>query len=123
MTEHTGGLKRFKHHIRPCRPHKLKIAVDDIDATASQIDHILALEPEIIKLDMHIFKIEAKGQTKANIVLFFANLTQRQDIIMCNKDAETVDECHFYMMLNYDLGGCHFSPFFLSGRQISGAQV
>lgn len=111
ITELAGELEKLKRIAKEYQSHGIKIAVDDFGAGASQMDRILALEPEVIKLDMHILKAAAKGNAEASIALSFANLAQRSDSVMVCEGVETEEEFHFSIECGADcIQGWLFEP-------------
>jgi EAL domain-containing protein (putative c-di-GMP-specific phosphodiesterase class I) len=111
ITELAGELEKLKRIAKEYQSHGIKIAVDDFGAGASQMDRILALEPEVIKLDMHILKAAAKGNAEASIALSFANLAQRSDSVMVCEGVENEEEFHFSIECGADcIQGWLFEP-------------
>jgi EAL domain-containing protein (putative c-di-GMP-specific phosphodiesterase class I) len=73
----------------------IRIAIDDFGAGASQIDRIVALKPDIIKLDMRLFKQAARGGLSADVTLAAAAIAERVGCEIVCEGVETVEELHF----------------------------
>ena len=68
LTEINGDISRLKSVVNRYRQAGLKIAIDDFGAGFSQLDRVIALEPDIIKLDMQLFKQAVKGGIAEQVV-------------------------------------------------------
>ncbi|ROS05549.1 EAL domain-containing protein (putative c-di-GMP-specific phosphodiesterase class I) [Sinobacterium caligoides] len=95
ITELAGDITKLKRLVKEYQSHGVKVAVDDFGAGASQLDRVLALEPEVIKLDMHLLKAAVKGGVEANIALCLTTLAQRADSLIICEGVETEEEFHF----------------------------
>ena len=61
ITETHGELSRLQRLVEQYHAVGLRVAIDDFGAGNSQLDRIIALAPDMIKLDMRLFKMAAKG--------------------------------------------------------------
>ena len=61
ITELQGDLQELKEAVRRYREAGIRIAIDDFGAGYSMLDRVLALEPDILKLDIQLFRQAASG--------------------------------------------------------------
>src|SRR5690606_36646549 len=57
ITETHGELRQLQRLVKQYHQAGLRVAIDDLGAGNSQLDRIIALAPDIIKLDMRLFKM------------------------------------------------------------------
>ncbi|UPW17609.1 EAL domain-containing protein [Agarivorans sp. TSD2052] len=95
ITEASGNIDNLQRVVKAYHQAGLKVAIDDFGAGASQLDRIIALEPDIIKLDMRLFKNATKGGLPADVVLSVAELVQRVGCELICEGVETEQEFHF----------------------------
>lgn len=104
ITESTGDLHKLRKAVNCYHEAGMRVALDDFGVGASQIDRIEALEPDIVKLDMRLFKDAAKGNSiSADIALAVTDIATR---VGCNVVCEGVEtEREFYFGL--ECGSSH----------------
>ncbi|WP_411992046.1 EAL domain-containing protein [Agarivorans sp. DSG3-1] len=95
ITEASGNVDNLKRVVKAYHQAGLKVAIDDFGAGASQLDRIIALEPDIIKLDMRLFKNATRGGLPADVVLSVSDLAQRAGCELICEGVETEQEFHF----------------------------
>lgn len=95
ITERDGDLDALRDLVQCYQEAGLKVAVDDFGVGASQVDRIIALRPDIIKLDMHLFKSASIGLPEADVLLSVASLAQRAGCEIICEGVETEKELHF----------------------------
>lgn len=61
ITEQGGNVQRLAEVVGRYRQAGARIAIDDFGAGYSQLDRVLALQPDILKLDMRLFQAAARG--------------------------------------------------------------
>ena len=61
ITELGGDILRLAEVVERYREAGARIAIDDFGAGYSQLDRVLALQPDILKLDMRLFQEAARG--------------------------------------------------------------
>lgn len=111
ITEHGGSLDNLKRLTQAYQNAGLKVAVDDFGAGASQIDRVVELEPDFIKLDMGLFKAAVKGGYAADVVLSIVSLAQRAGCKIICEGVETEDEFFFAIECGADfIQGWLFDP-------------
>jgi EAL domain-containing protein (putative c-di-GMP-specific phosphodiesterase class I) len=57
ITELGGDIQRLAQVVTRYRQAGARIAIDDFGAGYSQLDRVLALQPDILKLDMRLFRL------------------------------------------------------------------
>lgn len=77
ITESKVELKKLINAVKEYRKHGIKVAVDDFGTGYSQLERVVAMRPDIIKLDMKLFKKAAKGGVERDLVHLITSLSQR----------------------------------------------
>lgn len=95
ITETKGDLNSLKEMVKLYHQAGLMVAVDDFGAGASQMDRIEALEPDIVKLDMRLFKQASRGGKSADIALSVSSIANRVGCHIVCEGVETEEEFHF----------------------------
>lgn len=95
ITEASGNIDNLQRVVKDYHRAGLRVAIDDFGVGASQVDRIIALEPDIIKLDMRLFKDAAKGGLPADVVLSISELVQRAGCELICEGVESEQEFHF----------------------------
>lgn len=95
ITEHQGQLDQIQRVVAEYRAAGLRVAIDDFGAGASQIDRIIALKPNLIKLDMQLFKLASKGGVSADVTLAATAIAERMGCDIVCEGVETEEELHF----------------------------
>lgn len=113
ITETQGDIDRLIKIVKIYRNNGLKVAIDDFGAGFSQLDRIMAIRPDIIKIDMCLFKQAAKGGIASDVVHLLARLSKRTGCRIVCEGVET--DAEFMFGLNC---GAHF----LQGHLFSQAQ-
>jgi hypothetical protein len=73
----------------------LRVAIDDFGAGNSQLDRIIALAPDMIKLDMRLFKMATKGGLSADVLLGMMAVAERAGCEIVCEGVETMEEFFF----------------------------
>ncbi len=95
ITESKGDLDKLVEIAAVYRRHGLKIAIDDFGAGFSQLERVVAIQPDIIKLDMQLFQNAARGGIASDIVHLISRLAKRTGCRIVCEGVETVDDFHF----------------------------
>lgn len=95
ITETKGDMDSLREIVDIYHEAGLMVAVDDFGAGASQMDRIEALEPDIVKLDMRLFKQAARGGKSADVALSISSIANRVGCHIVCEGVETVEEFHF----------------------------
>lgn len=111
ITESQGNLDKLVQIARIYRRHGLKIAIDDFGAGFSQLERVMAIQPDIIKLDMQLFQNAAKGGIASDIVHLISRLAKRTGCRIVCEGVETDEDFHFGLNCGAQyMQGYLFSP-------------
>jgi len=111
ITESKGDLDKLVEIAAVYRRHGLKIAIDDFGAGFSQLERVMAIQPDIIKLDMQLFQSAAKGGIASDIVHLISRLAKRTGCRIVCEGVETDDDFHFGLNCGAQyMQGYLFSP-------------
>ncbi len=113
ITELCGANQRLVEAVAQYRAVGGRIAVDDFGAGHSQLDRVLALRPDILKLDMRLFKDAAKGGPSYEVVRALAQMAEKTGCWIIAEGVETEDELHFAL----ECGARYVQGFIFSGGQ------
>jgi len=114
ITETEGDIDRLVKLVSVYRKNGLKVAIDDFGAGFSQLERVMAIRPDIIKIDMRLFKQAAKGGIASDVVHLLARLSKRSGCRIVCEGVETADEFVF---------GLNCGAQFLQGFLFSEAQA
>ncbi|KFE51352.1 EAL domain-containing protein [Pseudomonas syringae] len=95
ITELGGNSERLAEVVERYRDAGARIAIDDFGAGYSQLDRVLALQPDILKLDMRLFQAAAKGGPSSDIVRALAQMAEKTGCWIIAEGVETEAELHF----------------------------
>jgi len=95
ITELGGNSERLAEVVERYRNAGARIAIDDFGAGYSQLDRVLALQPDILKLDMRLFQAAAKGGPSSDIVRALAQMAEKTGCWIIAEGVETEAELHF----------------------------
>ncbi len=95
ITEASGNLDRLQQVVKQYHAAGLRVAIDDFGAGYSQLDRVIALDPDMIKLDMRLFKLAAKGGISADVLLGMTAIAERSGCEVVCEGVETEDEFYF----------------------------
>lgn len=95
LTETGCHIDKLRRLVREYQKAGVKVAIDDFGAGASQVDRVIALQPDMIKLDMAIFKQAARGSSAADVLLAAGNMVKRAGCQIVVEGVETEQEFHF----------------------------
>lgn len=95
ITETAGDAARLRRIVDRYHAFGLRVAIDDFGAGNSQIDRIVALEPDLIKLDMQLFKAASLGGLSADVLLGMMSMAERAGCEIVCEGVETIDEFMF----------------------------
>jgi EAL domain-containing protein (putative c-di-GMP-specific phosphodiesterase class I) len=95
ITESKGDLDKLVEIASVYRRHGLKIAIDDFGAGFSQLERVMAIQPDIIKLDMQLFQNAAKGGISSDVVHLISRLAKRTGCRIVFEGVETEADFHF----------------------------
>lgn len=95
ITEAHADISKLKEIVRRYRKHGLRVALDDFGSGASQLERVLAIQPDIIKIDMQLFKKACKGGIASDIVHMLTRLGKRTGCQIICEGVETDAEFLF----------------------------
>lgn len=95
ITETAGELSRMQRLVRQYHARGMRVAIDDFGAGNSQLDRIIALAPDMIKLDMRLFKMAAQGGLSADVLLGMMAIAERAGCEVVCEGVETIEEFIF----------------------------
>ncbi|MDP3878258.1 MAG: EAL domain-containing protein [Methylobacter sp.] len=111
ITESKGDLDKLVEIVKLYRQHGLKIAIDDFGAGFSQLERVMAIQPDIIKLDMQLFQNATRGGIASDIVHLLSRLAKRTGCRIVCEGVETDDDFHFGLSCGAQyMQGYLFSP-------------
>ncbi|GAB4269122.1 MAG: EAL-associated domain-containing protein [Methylomicrobium sp.] len=96
ITEAKGDLYKLTEIVKVYRKSGLRVAIDDFGAGFSQLERVMAIKPDFIKLDMRLFKMAAKGGGIASdVVHLLTRLGKLNGCRIVCEGVETDDEFFF----------------------------
>lgn len=95
ITELGGASSRLPGVVERYREAGARIAIDDFGAGYSQLDRVLALQPDILKLDMRLFQQAARGEPSSEIVKALAQMAEKTGCWIIAEGVETEAELDF----------------------------
>ncbi|MBD2858182.1 EAL domain-containing protein [Spongiibacter sp. KMU-158] len=110
FVESAGENANMQYLIQRYREVGMRIAIDDFGSGQSHIDRLLALEPDIIKLDMDLFQRAARGGLPAKVVLGISDIARRSGSTLLCEGVETEEALQFAL----DCGARYLQGFFFS---------
>ncbi len=111
ITESKGDLDKLVEIAGVYRRNGLKIAIDDFGAGFSQLERVMAIQPNIIKLDMRLFQNASRGGIAGDVVHLLSRLAIRTGCRIVCEGVETVEDFHFGLSCGAQfMQGYLFSP-------------
>lgn len=95
ITELGGASHRLPDVVARYREAGARIAVDDFGAGYSQLDRVLTLQPDVLKLDMRLFQEAARGGTSGEVVRALAQMAEKTGCWIIAEGVETNDQLDF----------------------------
>ncbi|SDK10499.1 EAL domain, c-di-GMP-specific phosphodiesterase class I (or its enzymatically inactive variant) [Pseudomonas indica] len=95
ITELGGASHRLPEVVARYREAGARIAIDDFGAGYSQLDRVLALQPDILKLDMRLFQAAARGGPSGEVVKALAMMAEKTGCWIIAEGVETEAELDF----------------------------
>ncbi|GGX67381.1 signal transduction protein [Saccharospirillum salsuginis] len=98
VTETGADLTVLKQVIRAYRDRGIGIAIDDFGAGEAHLDRVIDLEPDLVKLDMKLFKRAYRGEGLAReVVEALSRLAERTGFQLVIEGVETESELAYAM--------------------------
>ncbi|AWA40652.1 EAL domain-containing protein [Pseudomonas sp. 22105] len=95
ITELGGNSQRLSEVVTRYRDAGARIAIDDFGAGYSQLDRVLALQPDILKLDMRLFQAAALGGPSSDVVKALAQMAEKTGCWIIAEGVETDAQLNF----------------------------
>ncbi|MEX3777174.1 EAL domain-containing protein [Pseudomonas sp. MYb118] len=95
ITELSGDIQRLAEVVARYRQAGARIAIDDFGAGYSQLDRVLALQPDILKLDMRLFQAAALGGPSSDVVKALAQMAEKTGCWIIAEGVETEAQLNF----------------------------
>lgn len=95
ITELGGGSKRLPDIVSRYRVAGARVAIDDFGAGYSQLDRVLTLQPDILKLDMRLFQEAARGGHSSEVVKALGMMAEKTGCWIIAEGVETAAELEF----------------------------
>ncbi|PWB33186.1 diguanylate phosphodiesterase [Pseudomonas sp. SDI] len=95
ITETGGDPVRLSEVGSRYRQAGARIAIDDFGAGYSQLDRVLALQPDILKLDMRLFQAAARGGPSSEVVKALAQMAEKTGCWIIAEGVESAVELNF----------------------------
>jgi len=95
ITELGGNSQRLSEVVARYRDAGARIAIDDFGAGYSQLDRVLALQPDILKLDMRLFQAAALGGPSSDVVKALAQMAEKTGCRIIAEGVETEAQLNF----------------------------
>ncbi|RMQ43206.1 EAL domain-containing protein [Pseudomonas cichorii] len=95
ITELGGDSQRLVDVVARYREAGARIAIDDFGAGYSQLDRVLDLQPDILKLDMRLFQAAARGGPSSDVVKALALMAEKTGCWIIAEGVETEAELNF----------------------------
>ena len=119
ITEAHADINKLREIVKHYRKQGLRVALDDFGSGSSQLERVLAIHPDIIKIDMQLFKKASKGGLASDIVQMLTRLGKRTG---CQIICEGVEnESEFLFGLNCDAQFCSGKNWIVPWRVRAGA--
>lgn len=95
ITEGKGDIKAIKLFVERYREQGMRIAIDDFGAGYSELNRVIAIEPDLIKLDMRFFKSAVGGGLANEAVRAITYMAERTGCEVLCEGVETEQEFYF----------------------------
>lgn len=111
ITETRGDLSNILKAVDMYRQQGLKVAIDDFGAGFSQLERVMAIQPDIIKLDMQLFQSAVRGGVASDVVHLLSRLAKRTGCRIVCEGVETNEDFLFGLSCGAQyMQGYLFSP-------------
>ena len=92
LTEYNGDKHLIEHFVRAYRNMGVKIAIDDFGSGFSQIDRLIEIEPDIIKLDMNIFRRSLVSSYTKDLIDVISSFAKKRGTELIFEGIETTEQ-------------------------------
>lgn len=98
LTEYEGNKELIQHFVQAYRKMGIKVAIDDFGTGFSQIDRLIEIEPDIIKLDMYLFQRSLISSYARDFIEVIASFAKKRGAQLIFEGIETAAQ--FEMAVN-----------------------
>ncbi|MGD0960709.1 MAG: EAL domain-containing protein [Methylomonas sp.] len=95
ITEAHVDISKLREIVKRYRQQGLRVALDDFGSGSSQLERVLAIHPDIIKIDLQLFKKTGKGGMAGDFVHMLTRLGKRTGCQIICEGVETEAEFLF----------------------------
>ncbi len=95
ITEKVVDVSLLESLVKVYRNAGVKLAIDDFGVGGSQVDRLIALKPDFIKIDMGIFKDASRNGDSAKVLLALSALSEQANFEIICEGVESEEEFHF----------------------------
>ncbi|MFJ4371253.1 EAL domain-containing protein [Pseudomonas japonica] len=113
ITETGGDRERLAMVVQQYREAGARVAIDDFGAGYSQLDRVLSLQPDILKLDMRLFQSAARGGPSSEVVKALAQMAEKTGCWIIAEGVETEAELNFAL----ECGARYLQGFLFAGAE------
>ncbi|MFT6987036.1 MAG: EAL domain-containing protein (putative c-di-GMP-specific phosphodiesterase class I) [Psychromonas sp.] len=92
LTEYDGNKEMIQHFVHSYREMGMKVAIDDFGSGFSQIDRLIAIEPDIIKLDMNLFQHSLISSYALDFIQVIASFAKKRGTELIFEGVETPEQ-------------------------------
>lgn len=100
ITEHGGGIDRIHHLARRYRTEGVRVALDDFGTGFQQLDRLLSFTPDLLKVDMRMFKNSALGHQESALLHTLGDMASRMGSKLIFEGVETEEEFFLALQCN-----------------------
>jgi EAL domain-containing protein (putative c-di-GMP-specific phosphodiesterase class I) len=115
INDMSGDVQQLAKIVKAYKKKGLKVAIDDFGTGFSQLERVLAIRPDIIKIDMRLFKQAPKGGIASDVVQLLTQLSKRTGCRIFCEGVETDEE----FLFGLTCGAQYFQGFLFSEAQAS----
>jgi EAL domain-containing protein (putative c-di-GMP-specific phosphodiesterase class I) len=108
-----GRFEDLDHLLQYYRTFGIKIAIDKIGNDSSHLDRISQLEPDILKVDLHVLRSTSAGPSYRNILFSLSLLARKIGAALLFENIETV----FQLQFAWKNGGRYYQGYYLKPPQ------
>ena len=95
ISEANAQLSKLREIVKRYRVQGLRVALDDFGSGAQQLERVMAIHPDIIKVDMQLYRKASKGGIASDIVHMLTRLGKRSGCQIICEGVETDAEFLF----------------------------
>lgn len=103
LTEYAGNKELIQHFVNAYRKIGMKVAVDDFGTGFSQVDRLLEIEPDIIKLDMSLFQRSLVSSYTMDFIEVIASFAKKRGLELIFEGVETTAQYQIAVKMGADL--------------------